>query len=261
MVSSRKNFAFCHKDFKFTITLAVHLRHARIRELEISGIYQRLWSEAAAAFERGEHKIDPHLSDKANDRRRGVTLICRPSPSVREAVADYISRLAKACPGQYFYRPEELHITVLSIISGTELWEREMSRLDACRPIIGEVLGRCRPFKIHFRGVTASPDSVLIQGFPVGDDLATIRDELRAAFASHGLGDMPDRRYKATTAHMTVMRFSKPCPDLKPSLSLLQASREMDFGECEVGAIQLILGDWYGSAESVQVFQEYRLSV
>ena len=139
-------------------TLAVVSGHVKIRELEIFGIYQRLWSEAVAAFARGEHKIAPHLSDKANDRRRGVTLICRPSALVRDAVTDYIRRLSEVCPGQHFYRPEELHITVLSIISGTELWEREMPRLDACRPIIGEVLSRCQPFKIHFLGVTASPD-------------------------------------------------------------------------------------------------------
>lgn len=228
--------------------------------MEISGIYQRLWSEAVVAFERGEHKIDPHLSDKPNDRRRGVTLICRPSPPVRDAVANYISRLAEACPGQYFYRPEELHVTVLSIISGTELWEREMPRLEACRSFIGEVLGRCRPFKIHFRGITASPDSVLIQGFPVGDGLGVIRDELRAAFARHGFGDMPDRRYKATTAHLTAMRFSKRCADLQPLLSLLKASRETYFGECEINTIQLILGDWYGSADRVRTLQEYLLS-
>jgi 2'-5' RNA ligase len=230
------------------------------KKLEISGIYQRLWSEAIAAFERGEHKVDPHLSDKENDRRRGVTLICRPSPSVRDAVAGYINRLAEVCPGQYFYCPEELHITVLSIISGTEFWECEMPRFEACRPIIGEVLGRCRPFKIYFRGVTASADSVLIQGFPIGDGLGAIRNELRAAFASRGFGDMPDRRYKATTAHMTAMRFSKTCLDLKPLLSFLTASREMDFGETEVSTIQLIRGDWYGSADRVQTLQEYHLS-
>jgi 2'-5' RNA ligase len=228
-------------------------------ELEISGIYQRLWNEAVTAFERGEHQVDPHLSDKTNDKRRGVTLICRPLPFVRDAVADYASHLAKVCPGQYFYRPEELHITVLSIISGTELWEHEMPRFEACRPIIGEVLGRCRPFKIHFRGVTASPDSVLIQGFPA-DGLAAIRDELRVAFIRGGFEDMPDRRYKAATAHMTAMRFSKRCPDLKPLLSLLKASREMDFGESEISTIQLILGDWFGSADRVQTLQEYRLS-
>jgi 2'-5' RNA ligase len=170
----------------------------------------------------------------------------------------YISRLTEVCPGQYFYRPEELHITVLSIISGTELWEREMPRIKKCRPIIGEVLGRCRPFKIHFRSVTASPDSVLIQGFPT-DGLTAMREELRAAFARHGFGDMLDRRYKATTAHMTAMRFSKPCPDLKPLMLLLRASCEMDFGESEVNAIQLILGDWYGSGESVRMLHEYRL--
>lgn len=165
-------------------------------------------------------------------------------------------RLARA---NNFYGPEELHITVLSIIAGNELWEREIPRLEACRPIISDVLGRCRPFKIHFRGTTTSPDGVMVQGFPIGDGLAVIRDELRAALARHGFGDMPDRGYKRTTAHMTIMRFSKPCPDLKPLLSLLKASRETDFGNSEINTIQLILGDWYASADRVRILEEYRL--
>ena len=210
-----------------------------------------------AAFAQGQPQIDPHLSDKAGDLRRGVTLAFRPPPPVCAAAAAYIQSLAKICPGQYFYRPDELHISVLSLISGTELWEREMPRLDACRPVIGEVLSRCRSFKIHFRGITASPDAVMVQGFP--DGLAVIRDELRAAFARHGLGDMPDRRYQATTAHMTIMRFRKPQSDLKSLVAFLKAIRKTDFGEGEINTIQLLFGDWYASAERARMLQVYRL--
>ncbi len=212
-----------------------------------------------AAFEQGQPHIDPHLSDKANDLRRGVTLIFRPAPPVRNAVARFLGRLTTICPGQHIYRPEELHVTVLSIISGTEHWQRETERLDACRPLIREALARHRSFKINFHGVTASPGSVLIQGFPHGDALAAIRDDLRTAFIRNGLGDMLDRRYKISGAHMTAMRFGKSCADLKPLLTFLKASREIPFGETEVTNLQLIFNDWYASAEPVKVLEEYRL--
>lgn len=222
-------------------------------------IYEKLWSDAISAFERGQPKLDPHLPDKANDLRRGVTLVFRPAASVRDAVADFIGKLGDISPRQYFYRPEELHVTVLSIFSGTELWRQELERFEQCRPIIGGVLKTQRPFKIRFQGVTASPDSILIQGFPSDDGLATIRNALRDAFAREGFADMLDRRYKMIAAHITAMRFCGPCPDMKPLLTLLKQSRQTDFGECEVDRLELILGDWYASAEKLKTLEEYWL--
>ena len=220
-------------------------------------IYEQLWDEAVRAFERGEPQIDSHLSDKGNDLRRGVTLIFRPSPFVRDAVANFTRQLGAVCADQYFYRPEELHVTVLSVISGTAFWQSEFERIADCRPIINDVLRYHRCFKIRFRGVTASPASVMIQGFPTDDGLAAIREDLRTAFTEKGLGDMPDRRYKIAGAHMTVMRFRKPCADCKGLLAFLKEHREMDFGESEVANIQLTLADWYSSAETIQTLEEY----
>jgi 2'-5' RNA ligase len=222
-------------------------------------IYEKLWDEAVAAFERGEVKIDPRLSDKAKDLRRGVTLVLRPSAAVREAVASFIGRLREICPEQYFYRAEEMHVTVLSIISGTELWQREMERLGECQRIIGDALKRGRTFQIKFRGVTATADSVMVQGFPVDDGLNTVRDSIREAFGSTGLGDMLDRRYRVIGAHMTIMRFKKACADLKGLLAFLKDSREINFGVCDVKSMELILSDWYASAETVRMLEEYRL--
>ena len=131
--------------------------------------------------------------------------------------------------------------------------------LDACRAIINEVLPRQRPFKICFRGVTASPNAVMIQGFPAGDGLNQLRDELRQAFAQNGLGGQLDRRYKITSAHMTVMRFSRLETDWQQLAALLAKNRTRDFGAMEVNRIQLIWGDWYASAKTVRILQEYQL--
>jgi 2'-5' RNA ligase len=225
----------------------------------IAAIYEGLWNEAASAFARGEPQIDPLLSHRTTDLRRCVTLVLRPSPAVQARVGDYLDRLAAVFPEQYYYRPEELHVTVLSIISGSEHWRKEMRALAACRPILSEVLSRQHAFKIVFKGVTASPGSVLIQGFPMGDGLAIIRDDLRAAFAHGGFGGMLDRRYKITAAHITAMRFQKPVANLKRLTSLLEEGRQIDFGETDVNSLQLIWCDWYAAAGSVRILQEYRL--
>jgi 2'-5' RNA ligase len=223
-------------------------------------IYQQLWAEAVAAFERGAPRIDPNLSDPANDLRRGVTLAFRPSAVVRTNVENFLDQLAGIAPGQYLYRPEELHVTVLSIISGTEFWRKEIRTLAACRPIIAEVLSRQNSFRVSFRGVTASPSAVMIQGFPLANGLEKMREELRAAFARNGFGGQLDRRYKINSAHMTVMRFQRTDADWTKLANFLAVNRETDFGEMEVSRIQLIWGDWYASANVARTLQEYRLS-
>ncbi len=231
---------------------------SKSRRLEKFEIYDKLWSDAALAFERSEHSIDSHVSDKTNDLRRGVTLVLRPAEPARSAVADYIGQLREICPEQYFYQPEELHVTVLSIITMTQLWQQEMERFEACRPIIRDVLGRQRSFKIRFQGVTASRDSVLIQGFPMDNGLAAIRDALREAFGRAGFGDMIDRRYKVTAAHMSIMRFSRQCLEMKRLFAFLKESREAELGQCEISSLELILGDWYASADRVKTLEEYQ---
>ncbi len=149
---------------------------------------------------------------------------------------------------------------MLSIISGTQFWRREIRQLAACRAVINEVLPRQASFKINFRGVTASPNAVIIQGFPVGDALEKMREELRQAFAKNGLGGQLDRRYKINSAHMTVMRFRQPEADWKKVAAFLAENRETDFGTMEVSRIQLIWGDWYASADVARTLQKYRLA-
>jgi 2'-5' RNA ligase len=222
-------------------------------------IYQQLWTEAVSAFERGAPQIDPVLSGKTNDLRRGVTLAFRPSAGELAKVKRFMERLVPLAPEQYFYQPEELHVTVLSIISGTELWRQEIRQLAACRAIINEVLSRQRYFQVCFRGVTASPGAVMIQGFPAGDALEQLRDELWEAFARNGLGDRLDRRYKINSAHLTIMRFRQQTADWKPLVNALAENRDTDFGGTQVNRIQLIWGDWYASADIARTLQEYSL--
>lgn len=227
---------------------------------ENSEVYDKLWSDALPAFHQGRPQIDPLLLDKTKDRRRGVTLLLRPSISVQRRTKAFLDDLAALYPSQYFYPLEDLHVTVLSIVAGSELWRREMRQLAACREIIRRVLNQRRPFKIRFHGVTASPGCVMIQGFPASDELTRIREELRAALGQAGLGGMLDRRFKVKAAHMTVIRFQDASADWQRLPSVLTENRQTDFGETEVNRLQLIWGDWYASGATMRTLEEYPLA-
>lgn len=222
-------------------------------------IYDHLWSEASLALERGQPDIDPFLSDRENDFRRGITLAFRPSPAVRSRVKEFLREAAQAAPDQHIYQLDELHTTVLSVIPGSATWRNHLPELPAMRAIISDVFQNRNKFSVVFRGVTASPGVVMIQGFPVDNALAQLRDYLRAAFKRNNIGADIDRRYKIATAHITAMRFSTPLADWSRLLAVLNANRTTDFGETRVETIELLFGDWYASADSVRILEKYQL--
>jgi 2'-5' RNA ligase len=223
-------------------------------------IYKRLWSKTVAQLKSDGLRIDSLLRNKAGDARRGVTLVAWPDAGVRRRVNTFLREAAVICPGQHFYKPAQLHLTVLAIIPGSESWREQIHRLPACQAVLDKVLKNRRAFSVKFRGLTASPDAVMIQGFPTDDTLAALRDKLRDAFRQHGLDENLDRRYKISTAHLTAMRFSDPKADWKDLLSLLEAHRETDFGSTRFQSLQLIWSDWYASTGVVRVLQKYRLN-
>lgn len=100
----------------------------------------------------------------------------------------------------------------------------------------------------------------MIQGFPAGDSLARLRDDLRAALLNRGLGDNLDRRYKIVAAHLTIARFFRPLPDWQPLKALLAANRDRDFGTTQARSLQLIESNWYASADTVRLLRDYPLA-
>lgn len=212
-----------------------------------------------AAFEQGRPQIDAHLADKTRDRRRGVSLIFRVPAAVQAGITILLEQLEVDFPGQYFYEPEELHVTVVTLISATELWRREMGDVKAFRGIVRDVLRQHHSFEVEFRGVTAAPNAVLIQGFPKDGTLENIRAGLRHTFAERGFANRLDRRYANSAAHVTAMRFRQPDADWKRLATVLAMNRQRPFGAMRVAALQLLWSDWYASANTERVLEEFRL--
>jgi 2'-5' RNA ligase len=227
---------------------------------EVQRIYDQLWRGTRAALESGGLRIDPILQKNTADPRRGATLVARPNAGVRKRVEKFLREAAAICPSQYFYKPAELHVTVLAVIPGSESWREEIHRLPVCRTVLDGVLKNCRAFSLKFHGVTVSPEAVLVQGFPQDNALARLRDELRSALRDRGVGENLDRRYKIAAAHLTVMRFSNPKSDWKRLLDFLQAHRKTNFGETRFQSLQLIWNDWCASARVTRTLREYALS-
>lgn len=224
-------------------------------------IYEKLWQEASMAFDRNEPKLDAFLTNRQDDRRRSVTLVARPDAGVCERVKQFLDEIAIVAPEQHFYQPQEFHMTVLSVIPGSELWWQEAQRLSDYLAALDEVLEKCPAFSVAFRGVSASPEAVMIQGFPVNNSLAELRNDLREVLAKHGLDKNLDRRYKIATAHLTIVRFYRPMKSWQPLKVLLAANRNRDFGIARFHSVQLVEADWYASADTARRLKEYPLKI
>ncbi len=152
-------------------------------------IYDRLWADAQALFATGCVRTDPHLLNRGADTRRGITVVIRPTPDMIARISGVMDELRALAPGQHIYRPDELHITILSLISASAGFSLDAIPLDRYRAVLGDLFAHVKPISIHFSGVTASPDSVFVCGQAEHDALNALRDRLRKSLTRADLGD------------------------------------------------------------------------
>ena len=108
--------------------------------------------------------------------------MARPDVRAQRKVEAFLNQTAGICPGQHFYKPAELHVTAMVVIPGSEFWPNEIKQLPACRSALDQAVKNARAFRVDFRGVTVSPDAVMIQGFPEDDSLLELRSRVREMF-------------------------------------------------------------------------------
>lgn len=207
----------------------------------------------------GRAVLDPWLARPAEDARRGVTLLARPSASVSGALSAFLERLRAVEPEQYYQPASDLHHTVLSLFTATADYAAYMAHLPEYQQAVAEVAAATPPFAISVRGVTLTPAAVLAQGFPCDSTLASVRERLREALAVRGLGSALDGRYRLVTAHITLVRFAAPLRDGRRFVAALSPARATDFGVTSVDSLELVLGDWYHTAARERTVERYQL--
>ena len=222
--------------------------------------YDALWQEARPAFLSGREQIDPLLQEHLPDARRGLTVIFRPQPAMAAQVAGWLGELAVTAADQYFYTLGQLHVTVLSLFTATPEYAPFFARLPRYLAALEAALAALPPFAVAFRGVTASRAAVMVQGFPEDHTLEHARTALRAALMQAELGGDLDRRYRLTTAHLSVLRLRAPLANPARFVAQLDAARSRDFGVTQVDELLLVANDWYMTPGVVEVVRRYPLT-
>jgi 2'-5' RNA ligase len=224
----------------------------------VKSIYDDMWRSSTDAFLQGRCEPDL-LIDQPVDRRRGLTVIIRPPEQVLQKLARFLAAANEIESGQYFYAPSEIHTTVLSVFGCSESFDVDQIDPHRYAGVVEDCMGGSGAFQLHYRGITASPSCILIQGFPSGPVLNDARDALRSAFAESGLRHAFDTRYPISTAHSTVIRFREPLALPRQFVDFLEVFRETDFGYMDVREIHLVSNDWYHRENLVQELGLIRL--
>ncbi|EKO3954144.1 2'-5' RNA ligase family protein [Vibrio fluvialis] len=229
----------------------------------IESIYQNMWDNFSEAVRDERYVQDPYLKDKA-DTRRGITalayLLQPNSPLVTANIDEFLHQVRKLEPEQYFYPQNELHLTLLSVISCEAGFQLSDIDIDHYADVFLQALSHVEPIEIEFRGVSASPECIVIQGYPIGNGLSQLRDQLRSGFKKSGLRTSVDSRYKLVTAHASAVRFRSPMNDAKALRKLCQQFRQHSFGRLNVSACELVFNNWYQQRAVTQLLAQCSLS-
>ena len=220
--------------------------------------YNQLYKTSSEIISAGKYSIDSELKNES-DSRFGITLLIRPNDEIKANIQTFINELKKAEPEQYFYPDSDIHITVMSIISCSDKFTLNQISPNEYIEVICRSLVEIEKIKIHYKGITASPSAIMIQGFPSDETLNNLRNRLRENFKNSGLQQSIDNRYEISTAHSTVMRFQEKLHDPKKLIEIADKFRDYDFGEFEVKNLELVYNDWYQRKKTTRVLGDFGL--
>ena len=220
--------------------------------------YNQLYKTSSEIISAGKYSIDSELKNES-DSRFGITLLIRPNDEIKANIQTFISELKKVEPEQYFYTDSDIHVTVMSIISCSENFSLNQISPNEYIEVICRSLVDVDKINLHFKGITASPSAIMIQGFPSDETLNNLRNRLRENFKKSELQQSIDSRYEISTAHSTIMRFQEKLQNPKKLIETVEKFRDYDFGEFDVKNLELVYNDWYQRKNTTKVLGDFCL--
>lgn len=220
--------------------------------------YDRLFYQSVGSIGNG-NVLPDGMIDHMNDNRRGLTLLIRPAGDVKDRIHRFQEEMRGIDEEQYYQPATDLHITVLSIISCYEGFALSEVSLPDYVQVISESIKDIREIGLDCKGITASREAVMIQGFPTDNSLNMLRDRLRKNFGHTELQQSIDSRYPLSTAHITSIRFRKALKAPGRFAAMLQQHRKSDFGKMQAASLELVYNDWYQKNTVVKTLHRFTL--
>ncbi len=218
-----------------------------------------MWIDSIDKFKNNDCEIDSLINDPT-DMRRGITALSYFDNSVGSKISNFLKELKAIEPEQYYYPKNELHLTILSIISCITGFKLSNIDAEAYSSIFKETLKNIDGFKVKYKGITVSPSCILIQGFPDENQLNHLRNSLRVNFKKAKIDTTIDSRYKISTAHTTAVRCRTPFRNSNNLMRILSKYKNYDFGTLEVNSLELVFNNWYQNLSITKSLSSFELN-
>jgi 2'-5' RNA ligase len=147
------------------------------------------------------------LREPGSDQRHGVNFVCRPNDEIVERATTIQQRLAEYEPDQYYYPPEDLHLTLVEICHSRTREDADRIVMKARRLSL-ELFER--PPRVELDEPTLAYDrwGAALNFLPCGGQLQLLRSSVRQDLARNGVP--VESRYLSTSAHITLLRYTAP---------------------------------------------------
>ena len=224
----------------------------------LEDFYNKLFTESLDKFKNNNFEYDNFL-DSSTDKRYGITLVIRPSEQVKANILKIQNEIKKLTKDQYFYPLEDLHITLLPVISCEENFYLDSINIDSYIKLIENSIANFKNFKIQFKGITASASCLMVKGFPIDDSLENIRNSIRESFKNSDLYNSIDKRYILKSAHITFFRFKNMVNDIDSFIDILKGYQNIDLGFSDIKQIDLYFNDWYFKSNNSVLLYKFKI--
>lgn len=205
--------------------------------------YDALFAAGSAALRAGQATPDAYLQVPPHlDTRRGLTVLAAVRGPAAAAIAREQAALRTAEPDLYYYPSADLHVTIISLLTGRPGRAPDPVVSEAYAALLRELLADAPPLRLRFNGLTLTAEAILAQGYP---DAAfqPLREAIRRGAGARGLP--LDERYHSPTAHATIGRFAQVPRQPAALAGWVAARRELPLGAETSTELHLVAHDWY----------------
>lgn len=193
------------------------------------------------------------------DRRHGANVIARPPAAVIEHVVHLQDSLRAYEPNQYYYPPDDLHVTLLTVRSGRTAAEAD-TVAATLRELLPGLAATSGPLELDTALLAFDAQGCALNFLPSSSRLQSFRQRLRAGLAERGIA--VDLRYPPRSAHVTFLRYVHPLrSDRLDWTRRLLAVAPRDDLRWSIRELWTTWGrNWYGMLDSLHQAGPYPLA-
>lgn len=189
-----------------------------------------------------DDQLRAELEAPGSDRRFGLNLVARPPVELVETVGEIQAILGEVSPEQYYYPADDLHLTVLELLSDRPEPET-LAGAERVGEALSEVLAGLEVVVLSRPIVRWKRDAGFIQLLGV-EGLEALRRQIAGRLTARGLPAHP--RYLNDVAHVTFQRYLNPVSDLARWAAAWAGARVPDLS-WRLDEVWLTQGaTWYG---------------